>query len=170
MKKYFFFTVILSIFISCCVRQKRLVHHVSTLENVKILPLTKDDSTKIDSVKLYLKKTQETIDRGKRGAWICLEPKDNAEFRGGITLFRELIFEKFKVSTNTKEGENLFRVTIGKNNNLETIEFLKFTDDDSRKQIEDIFRLKALNNWSSAEIFGIPVNEEFEISIFIEEK
>jgi len=169
MKKLLFFITILSILIGCKVRQKRLVHFLSTLENVKLIA-SKEDSIKIDSVKLELKEAQERIDREKNGAWICFEPKDNAEFRGGITLFREIIYKKFKVSTDSKEGENLIRVTIGKNNSLEKIDFLKYSDESSRKQIEDIFKLKELDNWSSARLYRIPVKQQFEISVFIEKR
>lgn len=158
-----------SVLSTCNVRQMKLVHYLSTLENVKFVA-SKEDSAKIDSVKLFLEKAQEKIDREKSGAWICLEPNDRAAFKGGVTLFRELIYKRFKVSPDSKEGENLIRVTIGKHNNLETVEFLKYSDDSSKKQIESIFKLKELDNWSSARLFRVPVKQQFEISIFIEKK
>lgn len=169
MKKLLFFIIMLSALTSCNVRKKRFVHFLSTLENVKFIA-SKEDSIKIDSVKLDLKKTQETIDKEKSGAWICFDSENHTEFRGGVTLFRELIYKKFKVSKDSKEGENLIRVTIGKTNTLEAIEFLKYSDESSKKQIEDIFKLKELNHWSSARLFQIPVKQQFEISIFIEKR
>lgn len=142
------------------------MHFLSTLENVKFIA-SKEDSIQIDRVNLDLEKIQERIDREKSDAWICFESEDYAEFGGGVTLFRELIYKKFKVSTDSKEGENLIRITIGKNNNLEAIEFLKYSDDNSKKQIEEIFKLKELDNWRSARLYRIPVKQQFEISIFI---
>lgn len=169
MRKIIFFITILSLFTNCSIRRKNLGHFLSTLENVKFIA-SKEDSIKIENVKLNLQKTQESIDLGKSGAWICFEPYNHAEFRGGVTLFRELIYKKFKVSTNSKEGENLIRVTIGKSNNIEKIEILQYTDENSKKTIENVFRLKELNTWTSAKMYGIPVKQEFEISIFIKQK
>lgn len=169
MRKLLFYIVILTSLTSCNVRKKRLVHYLSTLENVKFVA-SKEDSIKIDSVKLVLKKTQERIDREKSDGWICFDSENHAEFKGGVTLFRELIYKKFKVSTDSKEGENLIRVTIDKTNNLETVEILKYSDESSKKQIEDIFTLKEFNNWSSARLFRIPVKQQFEISIFIKKR
>jgi len=169
MRKLLLLIIILSSLASCSVRKKTLVHYLSTLENVKFI-VSKEDSIKIDSVKLSLKNVQEKIDREKSGAWICFEPQNYAEFRGGITLFRELIYKNFKISSNSKEGENLIRVTIGKHNNLEAVEFLKYSDDSSKKQMEDIFKQKELDHWRSARLFQVPVKQQFEISIFVETK
>lgn len=170
MKKLFFYIIVfIALNNSCTLRKKRFIHYLSTLENVKFVS-SKEDSIKIDSVKLSLKNEQEKIDQEKSDAWICFDSENHAEFRGGETLFREIIYKKFKVSTDSKEGENLIRVTIGKHNNLEAVEFLKYSDDSSKKLIEDIFKLKELNNWSSARSFRVPVKQQFEISIFIEKR
>ena len=88
----------------------------------------------------------------------------------GASKFREVLFNKFKLPKHVKEGENRIRVTIGKNNNLEKIEILKYTDINSKKAIEDVFKLKELNNWSSTKIYSIPAKRQFEISIFIVNK
>ncbi|MCX8533491.1 lipoprotein [Chryseobacterium luquanense] len=169
MRKLLFFIVILTSLTSCNVRKKGLVHYLSTLENVEFIA-SKEDSIKIDSVKLVLKKTQERIDGEKGDGWICFDSENHAEFRGGVTLFRELIYKKFKVSTDSKEGENLIRITIGKYNNLENVEILRYSDENSKKQIKDIFKLKELNNWSSARLYQVPVKQQFEISIFVEKR
>lgn len=169
MKKPFFYIIVFITLSSCTLKKKRFIHYLSTLENVKFV-VSKEDSIKIDSVKLALKKTQERIVREKSDAWICFDSDNHAEFRGGVTLFRELIYKKFKVYPYSKEGENLFRVTIGKHNNLETVEFLKYSDDSSKKQIEDIFKQKEMDNWSSAKLFQVPVKQQFEISVFIEKR
>lgn len=71
---------------------------------------------------------------------------------------------------NAATGENRILVTIGTENKLENIEILKYTDQETRKSIETAFKLKELNTWESANIYGIPVKEKFEISIFIENK
>ncbi|AZA75648.1 hypothetical protein [Chryseobacterium indoltheticum] len=169
MKKLFLFIVVLCLLSNCNARKKTLVHYLSTLENVKFI-VSKEDSIKIDSVKLSLQKTQEKIDREKNGGWICFESEDRAQFKGGITLFRKLIFEKFKISTESKEGENLIRITIGKDNNLEMVKLLKYSDENTKKQIEDIFKSKEFDNWSSARLYRIPVKQQFEISIFIKKR
>lgn len=94
----------------------------------------------------------------------------DATFPKGIHNFRNVLFEKFKHPDGVREGENLIRVTIGNKNNLEKIEILKYTDEKTREAIEHVFRLKELNTWTSAKIYGVPVKEQFEISIFIEKR
>jgi len=166
--KNFSLFILLCNFLSCCtIREKSKIHYLSTLENVKFI-VSKKDSIRIDSVKTSLKRTQEKFDKAKNDGWICFEPYDKAEYiKGGVDAFRKSIFEKFKVSKNAKEGENLIRFTIGKKNNLEEVEILKYSDKKSKMQIENIFRLKEFDHWSSARIEHIPVKQQFEISIFI---
>lgn len=81
-----------------------------------------------------------------------------------------LLFNNFKLPKNAKEGENRIRVTIGKNNNLEKTEILKYTDANAKKAVEEVFKMKELENWSSAKIYNIPIKTQFEISIFIVQK
>ncbi|MEC3875536.1 hypothetical protein [Chryseobacterium salviniae] len=50
------------------------------------------------------------------------------------------------------------------------MEILKYTDENSKRAIEDVFNLKELSTWKFAEIYGIAVREQFELSIFIENK
>jgi hypothetical protein len=80
------------------------------------------------------------------------------------------LFEKFKLPKNVREGENRIRIILGINDNLESIEILKYTDKNTKKAIEDVFKVKELNIWKSAKMYNIPVKEQFEISIFIEKK
>lgn len=47
---------------------------------------------------------------------------------------------------------------------------LKYTGEDAKKAIDDVFKLKELKAWTSAKIYALPVNEQFEISIFIRKK
>jgi hypothetical protein len=94
----------------------------------------------------------------------------NAEFPKGMSNFRNVLFEKFKLPKNVREGENRIRIILGINDNLEKIEILKYTDKNTKKAIEEVFKVKELNIWKSANMYGIPVKEQFEISIFIEHK
>ncbi|GAA4148788.1 hypothetical protein GCM10022217_00120 [Chryseobacterium ginsenosidimutans] len=126
------------------------------MENIKYAVSHKDSLT-IDSSKTEINK----------GSY-CFEMENHAEFRGGTNAFRQFVYDNFKIPKNAKTGENLILVTIGKQNNLERIEVLKHTDEDTKNAIEDLFKLKSLNKWSSAELYRIPVKEQFEISIFIE--
>lgn len=61
-------------------------------------------------------------------------------------------------------------VTIGKKDSIESIEFLKYTDEDSKMQIEQIFKSKELNQWLSTTNHSFPVKTQFEISIFIKKR
>jgi len=101
---------------------------------------------------------------------ICIEPFDNLEFKGGTNAFRRMLYNKFKADKNSKSGENLIRITIGRKNNLELVEIVKYSDEKIRKQIEGIFSLKDFSYWSSARLYRIPVKKQFEISIFIDAK
>ncbi len=87
--------------------------------------------------------------------------------KGGITKFRMTIFNNFKLPKNAQIGENRVRVTIGKDNNLEKIDIIKYTDAKTKKAVEGVFKMKEVGNWSSAKIYNVPVKTQFEISIFV---
>lgn len=168
-EKLLFLIVITNILFGCEVRQKSFDHYLSTLENRKVLSPTEEESVIIDSLTLASKKFLEKCEKNG-GNCIIDNPRQDAYFKNDITAFRNIIFEQFKTNSRSKEGENKMLVTIGKKDGIESIVFLKYTDEDSKRQIENIFKLKELNTWKSAKIYGIPVNEQFEISIFIEKK
>lgn len=169
MKKLFVLIPILILFTSCSLIQKKKRHYLGTLENVKKI-VSHEDSIKIYTAKQQLKELTERIKREKSDATICFEAEDNAEFKGGISTFRQLIYDEFKIPKDAKTGENLIRITIGKLNNLEKVEILNYTDEETKKVIENLFRLKELNQWHSARLFRIPVKQQFEMSIFIENR
>lgn len=170
MKKIFSFIIICIFLISCnAVRNKNLVHYLSTLENIKVLPPTKEESVIIDSLELANKKFLEKCQKNG-GKCIDDPPYSNANFKTGAAGFRKIIYEQFKVNAESKEGENKILVTIGKKDSIESIVFLKYTDEDSKGQIERIFKSKELNQWSSATNHRFPVKTQFEISIFIKQK
>lgn len=169
MKKLFFFITLFSFLIGCNIKQKPLLHHLSTFENMETLPIGKEDSAKILKVKLSAEKSLEKCK--KNYGTNCIDDIEilsrEVQFLGGINKFRKILFEKFKVPKNAKEGENRVRITIGTQNDLEKVEILRYTDKNTKKAIENVFKLKELNTWKSAKIYGIPVKEQFEISIFI---
>lgn len=169
MKKLFLFIVVLCLLINCSVRKKNLVHYLSTLGNIKVLPATKEESVIIDSLELDKKKFLEKCQKNG-GNCIDDNPRQDAYFKNGITAFRKIIFEQFQVNSESKEGENKILVTIGKKDSIESIVFLKYTDENSKRQIEQIFKSKELNQWRSATNHRFPVNTQFEISIFIEKR
>ncbi|UFH33823.1 hypothetical protein LNP04_09025 [Chryseobacterium sp. C-71] len=170
MKKIFSVIIICVFLISCnTVRKKNLVHYLPTLENIKVLSPTEEESIIIDSLTLASKKFLEKCEKNG-GNCIVDNPRQDAYFKNDITAFRNIIFEQFKTNSISKEGENKILVTIGKKDSIESIIFLKYTDEDSKRQIEDIFKLKELNTWKSATTYGIPVKTQFEISIFIEKR
>lgn len=169
MKKLFLFIVVLCLLINCSVRKKNLVHYLSTLENIKVLPATKEESVIIDSLELDKKKFLEKCQKNG-GNCIDDNPRQDAHFKNGITAFRKIIFEQFQVNSESKEGENKILVTIGKKDSIESIIFLKYTDENSKRQIEQIFKSKELNQWRSATNHRFPVKTQFEISIFIEKR
>jgi len=169
MKKLFFFSILFSFLISCSVKQKQLTHYLSTLENFKVFSPSKEESIIIDSLKIESRKFSEKCKREKLN---CLEEEllQYAYFKTGTTGFRMIILKQFKTNSRSKEGENKLLVTIGKKNNIEKIKFLKTTDEDSKKQIENIFKSKELNQWVSAKEYIFPVETQFEISVFIKKK
>ncbi|SIQ46158.1 hypothetical protein [Chryseobacterium indoltheticum] len=168
MKNTFLIFIVLFCFMNCSVKK----HYLSTLENIKIFPANKADSAKIDAYN----------DAGNRQAEECLKLKNviciddssnmylHAQFPKGVYNFRIILFNNFKLPKDALEGENRIRITVGTNNTIDNIEILKYTDENTRKAIEDVFRLKELNTWKSAKIYGIPVKEQFEISIFVTNK
>ncbi|GAA4156317.1 hypothetical protein GCM10022217_15190 [Chryseobacterium ginsenosidimutans] len=172
MKKIFLFFMILVLFTGCYITQKKKVHYLSTLENVNIFTLNKSDSIKAYKSKLLAEKSLEECE--KRPNSNCIDDigigNIDATFLNGISNFRMVLFNNFKVPKNAQTGENRVRVTIGTKDNLDSIEVLKSTDEYTKKAIENVFKLPKLNTWKSAKIYGIPVKEQFEISIFIENK
>lgn len=154
---------------SCASRSVKLSYYLSTLENIKEFPLTEKETKQVDSINQSLKEFSEKCERENLN---CLIEgyKNGVEFKGGTNKFRELLFNNFKLPKNAKEGENCIRVTVGKNNNLENKEILKYTDFNTKNAIEEVFKLKKLDHWTSAKIYNIPVITQFEISIFIMRK
>ncbi|MET3535692.1 hypothetical protein [Chryseobacterium limigenitum] len=176
MKKWVFFILMLSFLISCSIRKNQLEHYLSTLENLRTV-ISKEDSLKIDSVKQVInkqvEKDKERIEKLEKEGYIsfcCAETYQDAYFKTGATGFRMIIFKQFKTNSRSKEGENKLLVTIGKKNNIEKVKFLKTTDEDSKKQIENIFKSKELNQWVSAKKYIFRLETQFEISIFIKKK
>ena len=167
MKNWIF---ILLLFLVCsCTTRTELKYYLSTLENIKELPPTEKESKMIDSLN---KKSKEFSEKCKRENLNCLECPISyrAEYFGGTNKFRLLLFNNFKLPKNAEEGENHVQVTIGKDNNLEKIEILKYTDVNTKKAVEEVFKKKELSYWSSAKIYNIPLKTQFEISIFIVKK
>lgn len=162
-------SIIIVILISCTSIKKKSSFYLSSgIENIILFPANKKDSLKINSFDLAGKRFSEKCKREKLN---CIDDSGimtlNAEFPKGIYNFRIVLFERFKVPKNAKEGENRVRITIGTQNDLEKVEILRYTDENTKKAIENVFKLKELNTWKSAKIYGIPVKEQFEISIFI---
>jgi len=167
MKKIFLFIVILSLLTNCSIRKKTLVHYLSPgVENMKLFPSNKLDSVKINT---FYTNAEKCLKAGGLYCDVC-NPEVWANFENGMYNFRIELFKSFKFPKNAREGESRVRVIIGTHDNLEKIEILKYTDENTKKAIEDVFRLKELNTWKSARIYGIPVKEQFEISIFIKKR
>ena len=163
--------VILLLFLicSCTTRSVQLKYYLSTLENTKEFPLTEKETEKVDSIRQNLKEFYEKCEREDLNCLIEVY-KTGANFKGGITKFRMTIFNNFKLPKNAQIGENRVRVTIGKDNNLEKIDIIKYTDAKTKKAVEGVFKMKEVGNWSSAKIYNVPVKTQFEISIFVVKK
>ena len=169
MMKNWILILLLFLICSCFAKSARLSCYLSSLKNIKQFPSTEKEAKKIDSLNQKSKEFYEKCQREKLDCFVD-EVKIYAEFKGGINKFREVLFENFKLPKNAKEGENHIRVTIGKNDDLEKIDILKYTDINTKAAIEDVFKLKELNNWTSAKIYSIRAKTQFEISIFIVKK
>lgn len=172
MRFVFYFFIILYFLSACTVRQKYTAYLSTGIENIKLFPANKIDSAKISIIDINAKKSLEKCK--KQENVVCIDDLGimilNAEFPKGMSHFRTVLFEKFKFPKNVREGENRIRIILGINDNLENIEILKYTDGKTKKAIEEVFKVKELNTWKSAKMFGIPVKEQFEISLFIENK
>ncbi|MDR3024523.1 hypothetical protein [Chryseobacterium sp.] len=170
--KWVSFFMMLYLLSSCSVRQKYTAYLSTGIENIKLFPANKIDSAKINIINITAKKSLEKCEKQKNV--VCIDDLGtmilNAEFPKGISHFRNVLFEKFKLPKNVREGENRIRIILGINDNVEKIEILKYTDKNTKKAIEEVFKVKELNTWKSAKMYGIPVKEQFEISIFIENK
>lgn len=155
---------------NCFVKYTNLRYYLSTLENIQDFPPTEKEAKTIDSLNQISREFYEKCKKENELSCIVDGYEIWAEFKGGVSKFRELLFNNFKLPKNAKEGENRIRVTIGKSNGIEKIEILQYTDLDTKQAIEDVFKLKELDNWASAKIYSIPVKTQFEISIFIVNK
>jgi len=170
MIKVFLTSVFLFLMIySCRVKPAYVTCNLSTLENINNFPAAGREAKTIDSLDMVSKEFQDKCHRENLNCTNDIS-EIYAEFKGGIGTFREVLFNNFKIPENAKEGENRIRVTIGKNNNLEKIEILKYTDINTKAAVEKVFKLKELDHWTSAKIYSIPVTTQFEISIFIVRK
>lgn len=153
--------------VSCISNNHSITYFLSPgIENIKVFP------AKIREIDSSIEKSLEKCKQEKNKE--CIDDRDimtiYAKFPKGISNFRMVLFNKFKLSKNATTGENRILITIGTENKLENIEILKYTDQETRKSIKTAFKLKELNTWESASIYGIPMKEKFEISIFIENK
>lgn len=149
--KAFLIILIFCVLASCTIRKKHVEHYLSPgVENMKLFP-----SNKLDSLKINTFSTN-----------VC-NPEIWANFKNGMHNFRIELFKNFKLPKNAREGESRVRVIIGTHDKIEKIEILRYTDEKTKKAIEDVFRLKELNVWTSAKIYDIPVKEQFEISVFV---
>lgn len=171
--KAFVIILIFSVLTSCTMRKKHLEYYLSSgIENRKIFPANKEDSAEINNINIASDKSLAECQKLKNTK--CIDDRGNmyldATFPKGIYNFKNVLFENFKLPKNAKEGENRIKIIIGALGNLERIELLKYTDENTKKAIEDVFKLKELNTWTSAKIYGISVNEQFEISIFIDKR
>ncbi|WP_027381172.1 hypothetical protein [Chryseobacterium daeguense] len=171
--KLTFFFIILFCAESCKIKSESINYYLSPgIENIKIFPATKHDSAKIRKIDLSTEEALEKCEKNKNS--ICIDDRGimtlHAEFPKGISNFRTVLFKKIKIPKNAKEGENRVLLTIGIKDNLESVKLLKYTDKKIKDAIENVFKLEDFNTWKSARIFGIPVKEQFEISIFVERK
>jgi hypothetical protein len=172
MKKLFPLIIIIFFLIGCGIKQKHLEYYISTLENIKTLPISKEDSANVLKNKLSAESSFENC-RKLHGS-NCINDIEilsyEANFKDGPAKFREILFEKFNLPKTAEIGENRVRVFIGAKDDLEKIEILKYTDEDTKKAVEAVFKLKELTAWKSTKIYGVPVKQQFEISIFIKRK
>jgi hypothetical protein len=117
-----------------------MIYLSSGIENIKIFPATEKDSAKIDFIDLAGKRFSEKC---RREHLTCIEDAGimtlYAEFPNEIYNFRTVLFDHFKAPKNKVTGGNRIRVTIGTQDNLKKVEVLKYTDKDTKKEIEDIF-------------------------------
>ncbi|WP_144282482.1 hypothetical protein [Chryseobacterium echinoideorum] len=130
---------------------------------MKLFTFNKSDSAKINA---FYKNAKKCLEEGGLYCDACNKER-RADFKNGIAQFRIELFKNIKLPKNAKQGENRVRVVIGTSNSIEKIELLKFTDINTKNAIEKAFKQHELNTWASAKIYGIPVNQQFEISTFV---
>lgn len=75
MKKLFLFIVVLCLLSNCNARKKTLVHYLSTLENIKVLPPTKEESVIIDSLELDKKSFSKNVKRMAKIVLMIIQSK-----------------------------------------------------------------------------------------------
>ncbi|SDM33830.1 hypothetical protein [Chryseobacterium taihuense] len=156
--------LILYVLANCTTNKKHAEFYLSPgLENMKLFASNKSDSIKIDA---FYTNAEKCLEKGGSYCDTC-NKELWADFKNGIAQFRIELFKNIKLPKNAKQGENRVRVIIGTANSIEKIEVLKFTDINSKNAIEKAFEQHELNTWTSSKIYGIPVNQQFEISIFV---
>ncbi len=154
----------LCVLANCTTNRKQTEFYLSAgLENMKLFASNKSDSAKIDA---FYTNAEKCLEEGGLYCDAC-NKELWADFKNGIAQFRIELFKSIKLPKNARQGENRVRVIIGTSNSIEKIEVLKFTDINTKNAIEKAFKQHELNTWTSAKIYGIPVNQQFEISIFV---
>lgn len=87
MKITFLIFIVLFCFVNCTVKK----HYLSTLENIKVFPPTKEEAIIIEKLEL---KSKEFLEKCKRDGNLCIDddPFNAAHFKTGVTGFRKNSF------------------------------------------------------------------------------
>lgn len=135
------------------------------------LPPTREQKIIIDSLD---RKNREFLEKCRKENKNCIDdsPFQEEYFvdkkgRGG---FLQVIKAMLKIPPNAKVGENIILVTVGRNNSIDRIKFLKYTDIYAKRSIENLFKLPDLNQWKSATNYRFPIETQFKVKIYIKEK
>ncbi|WP_027378416.1 hypothetical protein [Chryseobacterium daeguense] len=135
------------------------------------LPPTREQKIIIDSLE---RKNREFLEKCRKESIGCIDdsPFQEEYFRDkkGRGGFLQVIEAMLKIPPNAKLGENIILITVGRNNSIDRIKFLKYTDIYTRKSIESLFKLPDLNQWKYATNYRLPIETQFKIKISVKKK
>lgn len=166
--KYFIQILIIYFFsISCSTNSKKnQKFHLTTLNDYG-LKLSKNDSIQINQYKIKNKKLSDSCNRYKLDCLLHGGHQD-ANFKGGINNFRQIIYDNFKIPLNTPKSKNRIYVLIGRNDKIKSYNIEAIKDQRVKNELIRILNLDEINNWKSGSYNQYKLEYFVELDLIIE--
>jgi len=166
--KYYLQILLIFILFSCnSTLKNRKTFYLTTLNNYGFI-INKNDSIQINKLKIENKKFSDSCNKYKLN---CLLDGgyESTEFKGGINNFRKIIFENFKIPSNTPESVNNIYIVIAKNNKIKSYN-IKSKDKKVENELNRILSLPEINNWNPGSFNHYKLESYIELDLIIEKK
>ncbi|SFI06103.1 hypothetical protein [Halpernia frigidisoli] len=141
---------------------------LSTLDEQRFV-FTKEDS-------ILIKKEEEDLeiylDACKKSNESCFVDITDIlpNFKSGVSGFRNIFYERLKISRSAKPSKNRIKILIGKQNSIENIEVTDFKNSSVKNEIIRVLKLPELNKWKSARTLSGNKNYEIIFYLYIKTK